>query len=204
MNFKQTRLFLVPALAMFLLAGCGEDAQPPVDIDATVEARLEQALTAVPTPTATATPVPPAATPTPEFRPTATATQVPPIDIELNSAMEEEVLALANSRDAWFLASDITTEALEGLYGSWSVICRHELSLADYKGAVYGLRPWLLEMLEMDLKDAQEAKRYYKVDSWSSPWAYVEQTWKLGDKIVFGPERQLYLIESGAWRYHDC
>ena len=156
-----------------------------INIDATVEARLEQALTAVPTPTAT-------------------VTQLPPIDIELNSAMEEEVLALANNRDAWFLASDITTEALEGLYGSWSVICRHELSLADYKGVVYGLRPWLLEMLEMDLKGAQEAKRYYKVDSWSSPWAYVEQTWKLGDKIVFGPERQLYLIESGAWRFHDC
>jgi hypothetical protein len=197
MNLKLATLFLVPA-AILLLAGCGEASPTPVDIDATVEARvaginidatvearLEQALTAVPTPTAT-------------------ATQVPPIDIELNSAMEEEVLALANSRDAWFLASDITTEALEGLYGSWSVICRHELSLADYKGAVYGLRPWLLEMLEMDLKDAQEAKRYYKVDSWSSPWAYVEQTWKLGDKIVFGPERQLYLIESGAWRFHDC
>jgi hypothetical protein len=185
MNLKLATLFLVPA-AILLLAGCGEASPPPVDIDATVEARLEQALTAVPTPTATATPV-------------------PPIDIELNSAMEEEVLALANSRDAWFLASHITTEALEGLYGSWSVICRHELSLADYKDAVYGaLRPWLLEMLEMDLKDAQETKRYYKVDSWNSPWAYVEQTWKLGDKIVFGPERQLYLIESGAWRFHDC
>jgi hypothetical protein len=51
MNFKQTRLFLFPA-AMLLLAGCGEASPPPVDIDATVEARLEQALTAVPTPTA--------------------------------------------------------------------------------------------------------------------------------------------------------
>ena len=56
----------------------------------------------------------------------------------------------------------------------------------------------------MELKDAQEAKRYYNVESWSSPWAYVEQTWKLGDKVVLGPELQLYLIESGAWRYHDC
>ena len=128
-----------------------------------------------------------------------------PTDIELDSAMKEELLALANNRDAWFLASDITTEALEGLYGSWSVICRNETSLADYKGVVYErVRPWVLEMLKMELKDAQEAKRYYKLESWSSPWAYVEQTWKLGDKIVLGPELQLYLIESGAWRYHDC
>jgi len=130
---------------------------------------------------------------------------LPPTDHELNSAMKEELLALANNRDAWFLASDITAEALEGLYGSWSVICRNEHSLADYKEAVYEkIRPWLLEMLEMDLTVAQKTKRYYNVDSWSSPWALVEQTWKIGDKIVFGPERQLYLIESGAWRYHDC
>ena len=131
-----------------------------------------------------------------------------PTDIELDSAMKEELLALANNRDAWFLASDITTEALEGLYGSWSVICRNETSLADYKGVVYEVvRPWVLEsygLMEMELKDAQEAKRYYNVDSWSSPWAYVEQTWKLGDKIVLGPVLQLYLLESGAWRYHDC
>ncbi len=57
-----------------------------------------------------------------------------PTDIELDSAMKEELLALANNRDAWFLASDITTEALEGLYGSWSVICRNDTSWADYKG----------------------------------------------------------------------
>ena len=130
---------------------------------------------------------------------------LPPTDIQLNSAMKEELLALANDWDGWFLASDITTEALEGLYGSWSVICRNETSLTDYKGAVYEVvRPWVLEMLKMELKDAQEANRYYNVESWSSPWAYVEQTWKLGDKIVLGPELQLYLIESGAWRYHDC
>ena len=128
-----------------------------------------------------------------------------PTEIELDSAMKEELLALANNRDAWFLASDITTEALEGLYGSWSIICRNETSLADYKGAVYEVvRPWVLEMLKMELTDAQEANRYYNVQSWSSPWAYVEQTWKLGDKVVLGPELQLYLIESGAWRYHDC
>jgi hypothetical protein len=40
----------------------------------------------------------------------------------------------------------------------------------------------------MELKDAQEAKRYYNVDRWSFPWAYVEKTWKLDDKIVLGPE----------------
>tara|TARA_Y100000590_G_scaffold221718_1_gene250966 strand:- start:297 stop:791 length:495 start_codon:yes stop_codon:yes gene_type:complete len=124
---------------------------------------------------------------------------------ELDSTMKEELLALANNRDAWFLASDITSEALEGLYGSWSIICRNETSLADYKGTVYEVvRPLVLGMLKMELKDAQKAKRFYKVERWSSPWAYVEQTWKLGDKIVLGPEYQLYLIESGAWRYHDC
>ena len=126
-------------------------------------------------------------------------------DIELDSAMKEELLALANNRDAWFLASDITTEALEGLYGSWSVICRNDTSLAEYEWGVYEfVRPLVLESLEMELQDAQKANRYYNVESWSSPWAYVEQTWKLGDKIVLGPERQLYLMESGAWRYHDC
>ena len=124
---------------------------------------------------------------------------------ELDSAMKEELLALANNRDAWFLASDITTEAVEGLYDSWSVICRNETSLADYKDVVYErVRPWVLEMLKMELEEIQNADRYYNVESWSSPWAYVEQTWKLGDKIVLGPELQLYLIESGAWRYHDC
>ena len=128
-----------------------------------------------------------------------------PTDIELDSAMKEELLALANNRDGWFLDSDITTEALEGLYGSWSVICRNETSLSDYKGAVYEVvRPLVLEMLKMELKDAQKVKRYYKVENWNSPWAYVEQTWKLGDNIIMGPERQLYVLESGAWRYHDC
>ena len=35
-----------------------------------------------------------------------------PTDIELDSAMKEELLALANNRDAWFLASDVTTDSL--------------------------------------------------------------------------------------------
>ena len=119
--------------------------------------------------------------------------------------MKAELLALANNRDEWFLASDITTEALEGLYDSWSVICRNETSLADYKGAVYEVvRPWVLEMTKMELKELQGTDRYYNLESWTSPLAYVEQTWKLDDKIVWGPELQLFLIESGAWRYHDC
>ena len=93
-----------------------------------------------------------------------------PTDIELDSAMKEELLALANNRDAWFLASDITTEALEGLYGSWSVICRNETSLADYKRAVYEfVRPLVLHSLKMGLEEVQKANRYYKVESWSSP-----------------------------------
>ena len=51
MNLKLATVLLLPA-AMLLLAGCGEASQPPVDIDATVEARVGQALTAVPTSTA--------------------------------------------------------------------------------------------------------------------------------------------------------
>ena len=130
---------------------------------------------------------------------------LPPTDIQLDSAMKEELLALANDRDGWFLASDITTEALEGLYDSWSVICQNNTSLADYKGAVYEVvRPWFLDMTKMELKDLQEADRYYNLESWNSPWAYVEQTWKLDDMIVWGPELELFLIESGSWRYHDC
>ena len=130
---------------------------------------------------------------------------LPQTDIQLDSAMKEELLALANNRDEWFLASDIPTEALEGLYDRWSVIFRNETSLADYKGAVYEVvRPWVLEMTKMELKELQGTDRYYNLESWTSPWAYVEQTWKLNDKIVFGPQLQLYLIESGAWRYHDC
>ena len=43
-------------------------------------------------------------------------------DIQLDSAIKAELLKLANDRDSWFLARDITTEALEGLYASWSVI----------------------------------------------------------------------------------
>ena len=80
--------------------------------------------------------------------------------------MKEELLALANNRDEWFLASDITTEALEGLFDSWSVICQNNTSLADYKGAVYEVvRPWFLDITKMELKDVQEADRYYNLES---------------------------------------
>jgi len=110
----------------------------------------------------------------------------------LDSAIKKELLTLANNWDAWFLVSNITTEVLEGLYDSWSVICRNDPSLADYKDEVYGVvRPFVLERLKMELQDVQKANRYYKVESWSSPWAYVEQTWELGDKIVLGPANQL-------------
>ena len=181
-NLKLTISFFLPAASMLLLMACGGTATPSVDIEATVEARVAleagiAELKAAKHPTA----------------------------IELDSVRKEELLALADNRDAWFLTSDITTEALEGLYGSWSVICRNETSLADYKEAVYEfVRPLVLGSLEMKLKDVQKANRYYKVESWSSPWAYVEQTWKIGDKIILGPEHQLYVLESGEWRYHDC
>ena len=167
---------------MLLLVGCG-DSQPLPNIEATVEARVaEEAAQGTKHETTGAL----------EF-------------FEVTLPMEEELLALAHNRDAWFLASDITTEALEGLYGSWSVICQKEISLADYKAAVFaGIRPWLLETLQMELTEAQAVNRYYKVEKSISPWAYVEQTWKVDDKIVLGPDRHLYLIESGAWRYHDC
>jgi hypothetical protein len=180
-NFKGTLLFLLPSTFMLLLVACGGTAAPSVDIEPTVEARVAEE---------------------PAAKAKVEATNK---GSELDPAMNEELLALANNRDTWFLASDITTEALEGLYDSWSVICRSETSIADYKGLVYEfVRPLVLASLKMELQDAQEANRYYNVESWSPPWAYVEQTWKLGDKIVLGPERQLYVLESGAWRYHDC
>ncbi|PZC45308.1 MAG: hypothetical protein C1O27_002487 [Chloroflexi bacterium] len=184
-------LLLATAL---MLSGCVKEVEVPV----------EKVVTVVVTATPTATSVEPAPPPTPGIEAKVEATNK---GSELDSAMKEELLELANNRDAWFLASDITTEAVEGLYGSWSVICRNETSLADYKEAVYEfVRPLVLDGLEMALKDVQEASRYYNTDveSWSPPWAYVEQTWKLGVKIVLGPARQLYVLESGAWRYHDC
>ena len=180
-NIKGTLLFLLSSAFMLSLVACGGTAAPSVDIEATVEARVA------------------------EERAAEAKVETTNKGSELDSAMKDELLALANNRDAWFLASDITTEALEGLYGSWSVICRNKTSLADYKGLVYEFaRPFVLGILEMELEDVQKADRNYEIESWSSPWAYVEQTWKLGDKTVLGPELQVYLIESGAWRYHDC
>lgn len=126
-------------------------------------------------------------------------------DIQLNSDMKEKLLELADDRDRWFLVSDITSEALEGLYNTWSVICQNDTSLSDYKKAVYEVvRPWVLEETNTDLKGLQKAGRYYTVESWSPPWASVKQTWKDDANIILGPQLQLYLIESGEWRYHDC
>ena len=126
-------------------------------------------------------------------------------DIQLDSAMKEKLLELADDRDRWFLVSDITSEALEGLYNTWSVICQNDTSLSDYKKAVYEVvRPWVLEETNTDLKGLQKAGRYYTVEGWSPPWASVKQTWKDDANIILGPQLQLFLIESGEWRYHDC
>ena len=175
---------------MLLLGACGRDSEPLPDIEATVEARIIEATAA-----AIAT--------NEKFEANNAALAAKAGGLTATS--KEKLLALATNRDAWFLASDITTEALEGLYDSWSIPCRSETKLSDYKRTAYEeIRPWFLEMLGMELTDVQQVDRYYEVESWSSPWAYVTQTWKIGDKIVLGPERQLYLLESGAWRYHDC
>ena len=223
-NIKVTLLFLPTSSFMLLLAACGGVSEPLPDIDATVEARVAVEGTAEATAEAkvlaTAKAKLEATNKVLEDNNVALEAEVAELKAasealakdtkhttasELDSVMKEELLALANNRDAWFLASNITTEALEGLYDSWSVICRNETSLADYKGAVYEfVRPSVLESLKMELKDAPKANRYYNVESWSPPWAYVQQTWKIGDKIVLGPERQLYVLESGEWRYHDC
>jgi hypothetical protein len=125
---------------MLLLVGCGGGSQA-VDTP-TPETNPTEAPTTVPAatkaPEVVSIPLKTASSATPTSLNTANFTPVmpTPTDIELNSVMKEELLALANNRDAWFLASDITTEALEGLYGSWSVICRNQTSLADYKEVV--------------------------------------------------------------------
>jgi hypothetical protein len=97
MNLKRTTLLLVPA-AMLLLTACGEASLPPVDIDATVEARAEERFAAIPAPTARVVvkevvkevvvekevlvekivEVVVTATPTPASEPTATPTPTPP------------------------------------------------------------------------------------------------------------------------------
>jgi len=128
-----------------------------------------------------------------------------PAGVELDSKMHKQLLVLANNRAEWFLINDVTTDALEGLYDSWSLICRNKTPLAEYKEAVYeGVRPWFLETLKIELQDLQEADLHYKLESWNPPWAYVEEIWELDDKLIWGPQLQLYLIESGSWRYHDC
>ena len=122
----------------------------------------------------------------------------------------KSVLALAEDRDKWFLASDITEEVVEGLYDSWSVICRKGMKFSDYEFVVYRIvRPALLGSVEIKLEDVQSADRYYEFDSGWGPWVYVKQTWKVDDKVIFGPNYQLYVQEGGkdigsGWRYIDC
>ena len=122
----------------------------------------------------------------------------------------KSLLALAEDRDKWFLASDITEEVVEGLYDTWSVICRKEVTLSEYEFLVYRIvRPLVLGGLEMKLEDVQNADRYYEVDTRWRPWVYVKQTWKVEDKVIFGPNYQLYVQEAGKdigsrWRYYDC
>ena len=188
---------------MLLLGACGRDSQPLPDIEATVEARVAGAAEATVEAKTLATGKAPVEATNQKLEGNNAGFEAKAEG--LTAASEEKLLALATNRDAWFLVSDITADALEGLYGSWSVICQSRTELSDYKRAVYEeIRPWFLGLLDMSLKDAQKAERYYEVESWNSPWAYVTQTWKIGDKIVLGPERQLYVLESGAWRYHDC
>ena len=128
---------------------------------------------------------------------------------ELDHAMEEadgvskeELLALVSNRDESFLMSkdmDFGT-----LYDSWSVVCQETLSIGAYKKVVQGLRDTLPDWLGMTLEEAQKAEKDYEVVTWKSPWARIETTWRIGDKIVFGPQRLLFLIEAGEWRYYDC
>ena len=66
---RQLAHTLLVAAAMLLVVACVETSRPPIDIDATVDARVGQALTAIPTPSAA-----PISTPDP----TATPSQVPP------------------------------------------------------------------------------------------------------------------------------
>jgi len=89
MNSKQARLFLVPALAMFLLAGCGEASQPSTE---------------APTGKTTTAAVP---TGTPEPRPTATAT---PLAI---SPPRRQIIEVAHTTETiYYPVNGVTTEEI--------------------------------------------------------------------------------------------
>ena len=121
---------------------------------------------------------------------------------EVDGVSKEQLLALVSNRDESFLMSkDIDFGAL---YDSWSVVCQETLSMGDYKEVVQEIRDSLPDWLGMTLEEAQKAEKDYNVATWNPPWARVETIWRIGDKIVWGPERVLYLIEAGEWRYHDC
>ena len=205
MKLKPIHTLVLSVSLMLLLGACSRDSEPLPNIEATVEAKVGEKDDAEATSEAKTLPAGKAPVEATNQKLEGNTAGLEAKAGGLTATSKEKLLALANNRDAWFLASDITTEALEGLYGSWSVICQSETALSDYKRGVYAeVRPWLLGILDMQLTDAQKSDRYYEVESWNSPWAYVTQTWKIGDKIILGPERQLYVLESGAWRYHDC
>lgn len=119
--------------------------------------------------------------------------------IALDPQMEKKLLELAENRSKWFWTTDITTN-MEQLYNSWSLVCQKGTKL-EYANAAKWFRDQIVEGTDTDLEVFQETKRSYKVASWSSPWAYVAETYETDPK---NPNYQLYVIESGEWRYHDC
>ena len=119
--------------------------------------------------------------------------------IALDPQLEKNLLKLAENRSKWFWTTDITTN-MEQLYNSWSLVCQKGTKL-EYAKGVKWFRDEIVKATDTDLEVFQETKRSYKVASWSSPWAYVVETYETDPK---NPNYQLYIIESGEWRYHDC
>ena len=83
---RQLSNTLLVAAAMLLLVACGEDSQPPVDIDATVEARVQAVAKVTALSIPTVTPVPTVAPIT-----TATPKPVPPTVTPAADELEEDV-----------------------------------------------------------------------------------------------------------------
>ena len=119
--------------------------------------------------------------------------------VALDPQMEKNLLELAENRGTWFWTTDITTN-MDQLYNSWSLVCQKETKL-EYANGVKWFRDEIVKATDTDLEVFQETKRSYKVAGWSSPWAYVVETYETDPK---NPNYQLYVIESGEWRYHDC
>jgi hypothetical protein len=119
--------------------------------------------------------------------------------VALDPQMQKKLLALAENRSKWFWTTDITKNK-EQLYNSWSLVCQKGTTLEYANGAKW-FRDRVVEGLDIELEVLQKTKRSYKVASWSSPWAYVAETYEPDPN---NPNYQLYIIESGEWRYHDC